>query len=593
MFPGLLGPSGRPLKLLDQLNRTSSMADRRKRLLARALPLALIAVVAFGGGIIFAGGSTDRDAVTRFGLAWSAGDYDAMLAELSPGAQDSVDATTLSRAYEGAARTATTTALAVGESRGPLEEDGETVVAMPVTIETIAFGTIDGEIAVPVSDGAIEWRPDLVFPGLREGEKLDRRTRLPKRAPILAEDRTPLAEGPADARATVGTGGIITGEISKPAADQAEQMVSRGFPDGALAGTSGLELAFDSTLAGTPGGELLAVGSGEPRVLAATEPIAGEPVRTTIDPDLQDAAAAALGDTFGGAAVLDARNGDVMALAGIAFSAPQPPGSTFKMITTSGALEAGITRPGEEFPVQTSAVVGGREISNAYDEACGGDLVESFAESCNSVFAPLGAELGGPKLVDISERFGFNSPPSLYNKRAIAAVGLPESTIPTDISDDLTAGVSAIGQGEVLATPLQMASVAQTIGNGGVRSPTSIVRDPTLAGEYPDVDVVSGEVAEQVKEMMIEVVAAGTGSAAALPDVTVAGKTGTAELGTVSGEQSTDPDADPVYDVDAWFAAFAPAKNPEIAVAVLIVQADGDGGTVAAPIVRAILDAGL
>lgn len=560
-------------------------------MILRALPLALVAIAAFVIGITFSGRSAERDAVDRFGRAWALGDFEAMFAELTPEAQGAIDATTLQRAYEGAARTATRTALVVGEPRGPIDQGGDEVVALPVRIETSAFGTIDGEIAVPVSDGAIDWRPDLVFPGLEEGEKLERKTKAPERAPILAADRTPLAEGPLEARTTVGAGGIVAGEIGEPTEEQVEAMDTSGLPPDSLAGSSGLELAFDAVLAGTPGGELLASGEAEPRVLASSEPQAGDPVRTTIDPQIQEAAAAALGDTFGGAAVLDARNGDVLALAGIAFSAPQPPGSTFKVITTTGALAAGITKPGEEFPVQTAAVIGGREVSNAYDEACGGNLVASFAESCNSVFAPLGAELGGPKLVEITELFGFNSPPTLYNGEALAAVEPPQSAIPTDISDDLTVGVSAIGQGEVLATPLAMASVAQTIANDGVRSPTAIVRDPELAGDYPDVEVTTPEVAEQVREMMVEVVAAGTGSSAALPDVTVAGKTGTAELGTVDGEAPTEED--PEFDVDAWFTAFAPAEKPKIAVAVLIVNAPGDGGAVAAPIARTILEASL
>ena len=349
-------------------------------------------------------------------------------------------------------------------------------------------------------------------------------------------------------------------------------------------------------LAGTPGGQLKAVGDGGRRVLAANRPVDGTPVRTTIDPDLQEATAAALGGTFGGAAVLDAENGHVLALAGIAFSGPQPPGSTFKVITATGALQADVTKLDDEFPVQSSVVVGGREIANAHDELCGGTLVESFAESCNSVFAPLGAKLGGHKLVQTAELFGFNSPPSLYNAEALAAVNPLQSSIPESLPNDLEAGVSAIGQGEVLATPLEMASAAQTIGNDGVRSPTSIVRDPTLSGNYPDVKVTTPKVAKEVKQMMIEVVNSGTGIAAAIPGVTVAGKTGTAELGTSSTSDAPANgvgQADPQQDVDAWFTAFAPADKPKLAVAVLVVKAPGDGGTVAAPIARSILEAGL
>ena len=144
----------------------------------------------------------------------------------------------------------------------------------------------------------------------------------------------------------------------------------------------------------------------------------------------------------------------------------------------------------------------------------------------------------------------------------------------------------------MLATPLEMASVAQTIANKGVRSPTSIVKDPALAGDYPDVQAVSPEVAQQVTEMMIEVVKSGTGVAAAVPGTTVAGKTGTAELGTISEEQPVGAE-EPEQDVDAWFTSFAPAENPKLAVAVMVIKAPGDGGTVAAPIAQQILQAGL
>ena len=464
------------------------------------------------------------------------------------------------------------------------------MVALPATVSTTAFGAVSGEVAVPIVDDAIEWRPEMVFPGLLEGEELDRKTDLPKRAPILAADRSPLAEGPLDARVTSGAGGIVTGEISEPGRPRQKELEALGFPEGTTAGTSGLELAFDAELAGTPGGELLAKGPEEERVLASSEPVEGESVRTTIDPKLQDATAAALGSTYGGAALIDAKNGDVLALAGLAFSAPQPPGSVMKIITLTGALNEEITKPEEEFPVVTSAIVGGREVFNADDAACGGNLVTSFAKSCNSVFGPLGEELGGERLVEISEKFGFNAPPSLYRPEALAAVEPPESTIPGDLADS-EAGISAIGQGEVLATPLEMASTSQAIANGGVRSPTSIVRDPELAGDYPDVTVTDPKTADVVRDMMIEVVKSGTGIAAALPDATVAGKTGTAELGTSDGEPIGDPEAE--QDVDAWFTAFAPAEKPKYAVAVMVINADGGGGAIAAPIARAILDAAL
>jgi peptidoglycan glycosyltransferase len=147
----------------------------------------------------------------------------------------------------------------------------------------------------------------------------------------------------------------------------------------------------------------------------------------------------------------------------------------------------------------------------------------------------------------------------------------------------------------VLATPLVMASVAQTIANNGVRSPTSLVKDDSLAAKATDTEVVPPGVADEVREMMVEVVASGTGTAAALPDAVAAGKTGTAELGPKADQviDPSNPDAEVELEVNAWFAAFAPAKDPKLAIAVMIVNADGDGGAVAAPIAREVLAAGL
>jgi penicillin-binding protein A len=461
-----------------------------------------------------------------------------------------------------------------------------------VRLQTRSFGEIDDQLLLPIEDGGIAWHPGLVFPGLAPDERLKRRTEAPERAPILAADRSPISEGPADARVVDPAGGLVSGELGEPSAERARQMARQGFPEGTPSGTSGLELAFDGLLAGVPGGELLAAGGDGQRVLASGEPQPGKPLRTTLDLGLQQAAIEALGELFGGIAVLDARNGDVLAAAGVAFSAPQPPGSTFKIVTTTAALEDGVTAPDEEFPVETGATIDGREIANAHDEACGGDLVESFALSCNSVFAPLGAALGGERLLEESEEFGFNSPPTLYQRQAIAAAQPPSSTIPDPIGSELDAAVSAIGQGQVLATPLQMASIAQTIANDGIRSPTSLVRSSELAAGTGEVEVTTPEVAQELTRMMVQVVRNGTGEAASLPKVAVAGKSGTAELGPAGGDPDN-PEAEPEQAVDAWFTAFAPAGRPRLAVAVMIVEAEGDGGVVAAPIAREVLAAGL
>jgi cell division protein FtsI/penicillin-binding protein 2 len=559
-------------------------------MITRAAPLVGVAALAFAGGVVVASGPP-APAAQRFADAWEAGDYEAMYAELTPEAQDEYSLQRFRAAYETAQTTATVDEVSAGE----VAEDGD-AITVPISLSTHVFGTLSGDLSLPIADDLVAWNPSLVYPGLADGEELSRRTRAPERAAILATDRTPLAEGPAAAR-TVGAAAIaVVGEVGAPSREQKQELAERGFPAGTLTGITGLELAFNQQLAGRPGGQLLALEQGASaadagRVLASSEPVAGSDVRTNIDVAVQESAVATLGDTYGGVAVIDARKGHVLGLAGLAYSAPQPPGSTFKVITATGALDAGIVTTDEEFPVETSNSDIGREIPNAHDEACGGTFEESFAHSCNTVFAPLGAELGGPALVETSELFGFNEPPRLFSPKATKIIEPPASTIPPDLSDPIDTGVSAIGQGEVLATPLEMATVSQAIANKGVRMPTAIARGRGLEPAGGPVEVTSPETAATMTEMMIAVVESGTGIAADLEGVQVAGKTGTAELGPAALEpgQELGPGEEPPQETDAWFTAFAPAADPEIAVAVMVVNSDGDGGTVAAPIARQIM----
>jgi len=124
-----------------------------------------------------------------------------------------------------------------------------------------------------------------------------------------------------------------------------------------------------------------------------------------------------------------------------------------------------------------------------------------------------------------------------------------------------------------------------------VRSPTPIVKEPELRPDAEPVKVTSGEVAATVRDLMVGVVSGGTGTAAALPGIEVAGKTGTAELGPAP--TSPDDGGEPEQQEDAWFTSFAPANNPKLAVAVMLVNVKGGGGAVAAPIAREVLSAGL
>jgi cell division protein FtsI/penicillin-binding protein 2 len=554
--------------------------ERRRRLIRRALPaLAGLALLATLAGLVVGSGapSGSERTASDFTEAWERGDYGAMYAMLDDPSRRAHTRREFRAAYRRAAATATATGVDAGDPEG--EREGSVVV--PVDVRTRLFGTVKADLLLPVHEEEVTWGPLLAFPGLRPGEGLSRESEVPERAALLSRDGKVLAEGPADARSSPleAVAGSIAGTLQpEETAAERRALYARGFPPDSPAGQTGLEHAFEDRLAGRPGGRLLA---GE-RVLARSRPRAAEPVRTTIDTGLQEAAVTALAGRFGGIAVLDPRNGEIRALAGLAFSAPQPPGSTFKIVTTVAALEEGIVEPATEFPVETAAIIDGVELQNANGESCGGSFRNSFAHSCNSVFAPLGVELGADALVDAAERFGWNQEP--------VVAGEVPSTLPpsSEIVTPLEVASTAIGQFRTLATPLVMASAAQTIAAGGVRYVPTLA----LGEETRRVRVTSREIARTIGSLMVDVVEYGTGTAAALPGVKVAGKTGTAEL-----EDTRDPEtgetapSDP-SNTDAWFTAYAPARRPQLAVAVMLVRA-GAGGATAAPAARVVLDAAL
>jgi len=563
--------------------RPARARKRRRVVWIRLAPLLIAAGLAFVAGLaVGAGGEDARRAAARdFTAAWQRGDYGAMYGLLTPAARREVTLERFAGAYRRAAAVSTLSGITPGR---PADPDADGVVRVPTTVRTRVFGTLSSDVALPVVDdeeGAwVRWEPHLVFPGLREGEKLRRSTRVAQRAALQAGDGTVLAEGAARTGAAGPAAADIVGTVGEAPPERAAELRRRGIPLDTPVGLSGLEREFDVDLAGRPGGRLRA---GD-RVLASVEPVKGADVRTSIDLDLQAAAVTALAGRYGGIAVMRPGSGEVLALAGIAYSAPQPPGSVFKIITLTGALENGTVKPSDSWPVQQAAVLEGVELENANGEFCGGSLRNSFAHSCNSVFAPVGAELGADKLVAEAEKFGFNETPSL--------AGAQPSTIPPagEIGDDLAVGSTAIGQGRVLATPLEFATIAATIAERGMRP------EPTLRkGAAPRRErIVREDVARTVGRYMRAVVTSGTGTAAALPGVKVAGKTGTAEL------RDTTPEPDPVTgevvpsdasDTNAWFAAYAPVRNPKLAVAVMLVGA-GAGGATAAPAARVVLDAG-
>ena len=572
----------------------------------RARPVIALAAVAFAiGAIVGAGhGGSAADALAdKFVGEWAQLDYTAMYADADATSRRSITADEFVSAYHAAMDTATATSLRVtGKARAA--QDG--LVAVPVEVRTRLFGTLRLNVEMRVVNGAeggqaIAWSRSLTFPGMLAGETLTRQTTLPARAKLLARDGSVLAEGspvsagPRTSPAGESTAAVI-GEVGPIPSSRRAALEALGVPSDAIVGTSGLEEALDAQLRGTPGGELLA----GHRVLASATPHADYAVRTSVSPDVQRAAVSALGSRLGGVVALQPSTGQILAVAGIALNSVQPPGSTFKMVTLTGALDAHIATPHTTYPYATSATLDGVKLSNANGEECGGSLELAFAVSCNSVFAPLGVKLGAPRLVAMAERFGFNHAPGI--------AGAAESTLPaaSSIQGELDVGSTAIGQGQVQASALEMAIVAATIADGGHRpTPTFALAHPA-----PGPSVTSSEVARTVRHLMIGVVRNGTGISAAIPGVTVAGKTGTAELKSEcspseaqstestehKGEESSSSGcvgaASEASNTDAWFASFAPALHPRIVVGVLLVK-DGAGGDTAAPVAREVLEVGL
>jgi hypothetical protein len=545
----------------------------------RVGPAALVALAAFAVGAALGAAHVppEREVAQRYLTAWQRGDHTTMHSLLTPDARRAVGPQEFRAAVGGATTTATATRM---EFRDLELTDG--AVSASAAVSTRVFGDLALEVRLAVEEVGgeqrIAWRRHHAFPGLRPGERLSRDTRLPERGALLARDGTQLAGGPLRTSELGVAAASVVGELGAIPPERADRLRALGWPADAQVGVSGLERAFDERVAGRPGGELLA---GE-RVLASARPRPGKAVRTSVSVVVQQAAVEALAGRLGGIVALDPATGEVLASSGIGLEGLQPPGSTFKVITLAGALEAGITDTGRRYEPMTSATLEGVELQNANGALCGGTLLETFAESCNSVYAPLGAQLGAQRLVETAEDFGFNAAPGVD--------GAAVSTLPPagEIGDDLAVGATAIGQGRVQATALQMALVSAVIAREGVLPQASFVVGGSGAeGER----TTPAEVARTVERLMVAVVEEGTGAAAAIPGVLVAGKTGTAELRATQGECPPVCGSDPT-DTSAWFLAHAPAGDPEVAVAALLVQG-GSGGETAAPAAAAVLRAAL
>ncbi|MHB8669514.1 MAG: peptidoglycan D,D-transpeptidase FtsI family protein [Acidimicrobiales bacterium] len=407
----------------------------------------------------------------------------------------------------------------------------------------------------------------------------------------------------------------------------------RRYPEGALFahvvgyfsftfGNSGVEETYGRTLAGrTSGIQFRSLSD-----LFLDKPRTGN-LTLTLSKKVQQVATQALSGRKGAVVALDPKTGGVLALADVpsfdpnplaghdqhavrnawnalnadparpllprAYAERYPPGSAFKVVTASAALGHGSTDSTPTYPVLTELPLPqtrGQVLRNFAGESCGGSLRDAFRVSCNTTFAQIGLDLGAEALSSTAQAFGFDHRPPLD----VADPKATTSQFPpaTAFAQDRPAlAKSAIGQQDVFASPLQMALVAAGVANGGVvMTPqvVAMVRDSegrviSTLQPKPWTTAISASVASTMKSLMLDVVSSGTGTAAQIPNVSVAGKTGTAQTGRGT--------------VQAWFVAFAPAEDPKVAVAVVVEDqpdnGEATGGAVAAPIAKAVIQAAL
>jgi peptidoglycan glycosyltransferase len=382
---------------------------------------------------------------------------------------------------------------------------------------------------------------------------------------------------------------------------------------------TGLEHSLNGELSGTSNSQFFDTVKS---ILTGQKP-SGAAVEVTIDPVAQQAAWDALGDYTGSVVVTEPATGRILAmvskpsydpntlavhnnqlvtetyeslisdpgapLINRAIDSLNPPGSVFKLVVVAAALESGRFTPESTFPNPASFQLPGSSsvVINSGGGPCGsGDTVTiatALRLSCNVPLAELGLELGDGAIRDMAEKFGFNT-------EHLIPMTVTPSRYP-NVLDDAQTALSAFGQYEVKATPLQMAMVSAAIANGGVAMQPNLV-DQILAPNLTPIhtfepqvfgQVMSAETAATLSQMMVNGVDDGAASNARIDGVDVGGKTGTAENG----------DDDPFT---LWFTGFAPAEDPRFAVTVLVENGGGlgqrgYGNLIAAPIAQQVLEA--
>ncbi|MET4702609.1 penicillin-binding transpeptidase domain-containing protein [Frigoribacterium sp. UYMn621] len=379
-------------------------------------------------------------------------------------------------------------------------------------------------------------------------------------------------------------------------------------------GNTGVEGALNNYLSGTANDQFLTKVNS---ILTGQTP-KGASVSLTIDPKVQQAAWDALGNNAGSVVALDPRTGAILAMVSKAAFDPNVlashnstdvisayktlladparplinraiagdlyyPGSVFKLITTSAAIDSGKYKPEDTFPNPNTLTLTGTStnINNAEGGSCGGGATVSIADalrlSCNIPMAQLGAALGGDVLKKYATAYGFGQ-----------KLSIPMRVTPSiyDIGNTAQVELSAFGQFEDRVTPLQVAMTSAAIANGGSLMQPTLIKEitaPDLTPIQPFQQKVFSQpitpaTSATMTQLMINNVSNGAASNARISGVDVAGKTGTAQNG--DGKPYT-----------LWFTGFAPADNPKVAVAVVVENGTSFGNAVAAPIAKKVIEA--
>lgn len=383
---------------------------------------------------------------------------------------------------------------------------------------------------------------------------------------------------------------------------------------------TGLESSLNSYLSGQSSSQFFDQLN---RLISGQDPM-GASVDVTIDPALQQAAWDALGDYTGAVIVTEPATGRILAMVSKPTFDPNamavhdgaqvqatyeglladpgdplfnratggdmnPPGSTFKLVVTAAALESGRYTPESTFPNPAALTLPGTDtvVRNSGGGTCGGGaevtLADALRLSCNIPMAELGMELGDAAIREQAEKFGFNHEFEIPTPT--------EASVYPPVLDEPQTGLSAFGQYTVRATPLQMAMVSAAIANGGIVMNPNLVNaitapDFTTLQQFAGSEfgrAISRETADTMVRMMVNNVENGAASNARMDDVSVAGKTGTAE----NGESAP---------YTLWFTGFAPADSPQYAITVLVEDGgglgqEGYGNLIAAPIAKQVLEA--